>query len=76
MSAEALNPRMASEKLPWDPIILVSVIVLTVLGVVMVYSSSAMFAGSRLGDSAYFLKRQATFALIGVLAMATIMKVG
>lgn len=76
MSAEALNPRMASEKLPWDPVILVSVIVLTVLGVVMVYSSSAMFAGSRLGDSAYFLKRQATFALIGVLAMATIMKVG
>ena len=76
MRTGALQPRVASDKLPWDPLILGSVIVLTVLGVVMVYSSSAMFAGSRLGDSAYFLKRQATFALLGVLAMATIMKVG
>lgn len=76
MSAEFLNPRVENERLPWDPAILLSVLILTTLGVVMVYSSSAMFAGSKLGDSAYFLKRQAVFAGIGVLIMATIMKVG
>lgn len=76
MSAEFLNPRMTNDRLPWDPAILFAVLTLTTMGVVMVYSSSAMFAGSRLGDSAYFLKRQAVFAGLGVLVMATILRVG
>lgn len=76
MRAEVLNPRIETERLPWDPWILAAVLALTTLGVVMVYSSSAMFAGSRLNDSAYFLKRQAVFAFLGVLLMAAVARVG
>lgn len=35
------------------------------LGVVMVYSASAVFAGQRLGDATHFFLRQVVFALLG-----------
>ncbi len=45
-------------------------------GLVMVYSASAITAQDKLGDSFYFLKRQATAAGIGFLGMAVAMKLG
>jgi cell division protein FtsW len=53
----------------YDYSILVPVAVLLVVGLVMVYSASAHLALYRVGDSSYYLKRQALFALIGIGAL-------
>ena len=42
------------------------VLALTMLGVVMVYSTSAVVADKRLHDSCYYFKRQGGFALAGI----------
>lgn len=41
-------------------------ILLTVLGLVMLFSASFPSASYKQGDPAYFLKRQAIFALLGM----------
>lgn len=43
------------------------------IGIVMVYSTSAILAGERFGDPYYFLKRQAMHAGIGFLLMILMM---
>ena len=58
----ALRPRV-------DRPMLAAVLLLVGIGVVMVYSSSAVFAAETYGDSFFFLKRQAVFALIGGCAL-------
>jgi len=40
------------------------------LGIVMIYSASAIRAQDRLGDPAFFLKKQLVYACVGLLAMA------
>jgi len=45
--------------------LVVPVIALAAIGVVMVYSASAIVAGDRYGDPAFFLKRQALWVLLG-----------
>jgi cell division protein FtsW len=45
------------------------VLALLAVGLVMVYSASSVFAYSRLSDSAYFFKRQALWAGLGLAAM-------
>ncbi len=66
-----------SERRPsYDPLLLVAVLGLVGFGLVMVYSASAITAQDKLGDSFYFLKRQATAAGVGLLAMAVAMKLG
>ncbi len=52
-----------------DPLLLISVMILVGIGVVMVYSASFVVAGQRLGDPYHFLKKQAGFALLGILLM-------
>ncbi len=53
----------------FDFIILLSVISLVGIGIVMVYSTSAILAGDRFGDPYFFLKRQALYAGIGLFLM-------
>jgi cell division protein FtsW len=60
----------------YDPLLLAAVLGLVGFGLVMVYSASAITAQDKLGDSFYFLKRQATAAGIGFLGMAVAMKLG
>ncbi|HEX9257893.1 MAG TPA: FtsW/RodA/SpoVE family cell cycle protein [Acidimicrobiales bacterium] len=48
-------------------------VVLTCLGVVMVFSSSSIMAVREHGDSLYFLKRQGLYALVGFTLMAGLM---
>ena len=48
---------------------MVPVIALAAIGVVMVYSASSIVAGDRLGDPAFFLKRQALWVALGVAAL-------
>jgi cell division protein FtsW len=57
-------------------VLLGAVLLLLMLGVVMVYSASAVYAGARLGDPLWFLKRQAAGALVGLAALLGAMKLG
>ena len=45
---------------------MMTVLLLLAIGVVMIYSSSGVYALQVLGDSMYFLKRQLMFLLIGI----------
>lgn len=53
-----------------DTTLLLLTVCLTCIGVVMVYSSSAIMAAERFGDGFYFLKRQLLYALVGLVLMA------
>jgi cell division protein FtsW len=53
----------------YDYMILVPVIFLVGMGLVLVYSSSSHLAEHRLGDSYFYLKRQALFCLLGMALM-------
>lgn len=52
-----------------DLILFSAVLGLLVAGMVMVYSASSVVAYERLADSAYYLKRQAVWVGIGLMAM-------
>src|SRR5262249_48944280 len=54
---------------PFDPVLFAAVVALIVLGVVMAYSASAVYAAQKYHDPAYFLEREAVYALLGALAM-------
>jgi cell division protein FtsW len=47
-----------------------TVLALLSFGVVMVFSSGAVFAAKKYGDSTYFLKRELVYAVLGLGAMA------
>lgn len=49
--------------------ILIITLILASFGIVMVYSSSAIYAHQRLGDSLYFLKRHLFYFFIGLAIM-------
>ena len=53
----------------YDAKILFPVLFLTGIGIVMVYSASSAIALKKFGNSYYFLKKQAIFALTGLLIM-------
>lgn len=59
----------------YDLYILLITIALTLFGVLMVYSASAVMADKRLHDNLYYLKRQGGFALGGFALMLLIMQV-
>ena len=50
----------------YDYSILIPALLLIGLGLVMVYSASSNLASHRLGDSYFYLKRQAVFSLLGI----------
>jgi cell division protein FtsW len=52
-----------------DFILLFVALALVGVGIVMVYSTSAIIAGDRFGDPYYFLRRQALYAAIGFVLM-------
>lgn len=52
-----------------DVWILISTLLLLTIGVVMVYSASAVIAYHEFGDYFYYLKRQLLFAVLGIIAM-------
>ncbi len=66
----------SSAPVRFDPLLLCAVLSLVSLGLVMVYSASAVMAQDKRGDSLYFLNRQLLAAGMGVVAMAVGMKVG
>ena len=50
----------------YDYLILIPTIVLLGIGLVAIYSASSFLAGHELGDSYFYLKRQASFGLLGL----------
>jgi cell division protein FtsW len=58
-----------SIKLTYDTTLLFSVLFLVGIGIVMVYSASSALALKKFGTDYYFLKRQALFSLMGIVAM-------
>ncbi len=53
----------------YDPVLLISVLLLTGIGLVAVYSASSILAEERFGDHYYYLRRQIVFCLFGLLLM-------
>ncbi len=53
----------------YDPVLLISVMLLISIGLVAVYSASSILAEARYGDHYYYLKRQTVFCLFGVMLM-------
>jgi cell division protein FtsW len=62
------RPVVASASGPVDPVLAATVIALVGFGVVMVYSASAVQATVQYHDPQFFLKRQAIYAVLGLLA--------
>ncbi|MFZ5471943.1 MAG: putative lipid II flippase FtsW [Myxococcota bacterium] len=62
--------------LSYDPLLLGAVLALLSLGLVMVYSASAITAHDKLGDGMYFLKRQLLAATFGFGAMGVALVLG
>jgi cell division protein FtsW len=56
-----------------DLILLLAALALVGIGIVMVYSTSAIMAGDRFGDPYYFLKKQAFYAVVGFVLMTFMM---
>ncbi|GAC1338758.1 MAG: putative lipid II flippase FtsW [Myxococcales bacterium] len=77
MSLVATQPRpQIKSSLRYDPVLLGAALLLTMLGVVMVYSASAVYASARLGDGLWFFKRQALGAAAGLAAMFAALRFG
>lgn len=65
---------MTKEKSTPDIWLLVATGLLLLIGVLMVYSASAVLSFHKFDDSLYYAKRQLLFAVLGVLAMLWVMR--
>ena len=70
-----LKRATASDEQPWDMGLLIVVLCLVGLGLVMLYSASAVMAAQKLGDHLYLVKSQLVKVAIGVVAMAVALRV-
>lgn len=62
--------RLRASGFPSDRLLLLVTLSLVGLGIVMIYSASAIRAQERFGDPTFFLKKQLVYACLGLLAMA------
>jgi len=60
----------------YDPVLLGAVLLLTMLGVVVVYSASAVYAGARLGDGLWFFQRPLAGPGLGLSAVRLGVRIG
>ncbi len=58
-----------------DFLLLGTVLALTTIGLIMVFSASAVLAQQRYGDNLFFFKRQLIFGILGVLMMFVMSKI-
>jgi len=63
------TPQSQNLSIRYDVTLLFCVLFLVGIGIVMVYSASSALALKKFGSDTYFLKRQALFALTGLLAL-------
>ena len=55
--------------------VVILVMTIVFIGLMMVYSASNIWAGYKFNDSLYYIKRQALFAVIGIIAMFIFLKI-
>ncbi|MFO7557522.1 MAG: putative lipid II flippase FtsW [Desulfobacterales bacterium] len=60
---------LKAESISYDIKLLFPVLILVGIGIVMVYSASSAMAFKKFGTDSYFLKKQGTFALAGIVAL-------
>ena len=65
-------PGASSESVSYDIRLLFPVLMLVGIGIVMVYSASSAMALNRFNADCYFLKKQAVFALAGIVALVVL----
>lgn len=58
-----------------DKYILITIIILSIFGLIMVYSASNIVALSKYNDSFYYLKRQLLFMVLGIIIMIIIIRI-
>jgi len=58
-----------------DVMLFAATILLLSIGIIMVYSASQVTAYERLDDTFYYLKKQLLWALLGITAMVSVMKI-
>jgi len=63
------------DKARGDRSLILLTLLLMVIGLVMIYSASAVLAGRQYGDSLFFFKRQMLWALVGLIAMGIVSRV-
>lgn len=66
---------MHTKKSQPDIILIIVTLMLLSIGLIMVYSASAVWAAYKFDDSFFFVKRQLLFAGVGVLAMFFVMNI-
>ena len=69
MLRSAFKNNPAARALTYDVTLLFAVLFLVGIGIVMVYSASSALALKKFGSDAYFLKKQALFAFVGVVVL-------
>jgi len=64
-------PKTRKHPIHYDIKLLFPVLFLVGIGIVMVYSASSALALKKFGSGYYFLKKQAVFALLGIVVLVT-----
>ena len=67
--SQTSNQRSGKQRVPADHTLLAVTMILALLGLVMVFSASAIVAGNRFQDPGFFLKRQIAWFAFGLLLM-------
>ena len=52
-----------------DKILIAAIIILSIFGIIMIYSASSIWAEYKFNDSFHYLKYQSVFFLIGIIIM-------
>jgi len=58
-----------------DRVLLSAIIILTVFGIIMIYSASSIWAEYKFNDSFHYIKQQGLFAVVGIIGMYIISKI-
>jgi len=66
--------RLKSKPFHCDSILLAATIILVLIGLVMVFSSSGVYAMEKYNDAYYFLKRQVVWVALGAMVMLSARK--
>jgi cell division protein FtsW len=71
----SINSPRTSQRVGMDQFLLCVTITLTLVGLVMVFSASAVLAGNRFHDSWYYLKRQVVWLVFGLMLLHVLSRV-
>lgn len=62
-------------KKKFDIFLFIAIIILSIFGLMMIYSASSIWAEYKFNDSFYYMKRQLVFIIIGIILMIIISKI-